>query len=92
MAIHCIHPAEAPIQLERSDRLERCSDPTEKEHIFEHGPGKNNGLGLFLVREILFITQIRICENGVEETGARFVIHVSKGTYRSLGRSRRVRS
>jgi K+-sensing histidine kinase KdpD len=57
----------------------------EKERIFAYGHGRNNGLGLFLVREILSITQMRICENGIEGKGARFVIHVPKGIYRGQG-------
>jgi PAS domain S-box-containing protein len=54
----------------------------EKEHIFDYGHGRNTGLGLFLAREILSITQMRIRENGSEGKGARFEIHVPKGSYR----------
>ena len=54
----------------------------EKEHIFERGYGKNTGLGLFLVREILGLTRIRIRERGVPGKGARFEIVVPDGTYR----------
>ena len=54
----------------------------EKERIFERGFGKNTGMGLFLVREILSITGITITENGEPGKGARFEIVVPKGTYR----------
>ena len=55
---------------------------TEKEMIFERGYGKNTGLGLFLVREILAITGITIIEIGVPGKGASFRISVPKGMYR----------
>jgi PAS domain S-box-containing protein len=48
----------------------------EKERIFERGVGKNTGLGLFLVKEILSITGITIKETGVYGKGARFEISV----------------
>jgi len=54
----------------------------EKEKIFRKGFGKNTGLGLFLVREILAITGITIRETGVEGEGARFEIFVPEGEYR----------
>jgi len=54
----------------------------EKERIFERGYGKNTGLGLFLVREILSLTGIMISETGTPGTGARFEITVPKGSYR----------
>jgi PAS domain S-box-containing protein len=54
----------------------------DKEKIFTYGHGRNTGLGLFLAREILSITHMRIRENGVEGRGARFEIHVPKGAYR----------
>ncbi len=55
---------------------------SEKEHIFERGVGKNTGLGLFMTREILLITQIDIRENSIPGKGARFEILVPKGTFR----------
>jgi PAS domain S-box-containing protein len=55
----------------------------EKEQIFEQEYGKNTGLGLFLVREILAITGIKITETGEPGKGARFEITVPKGSYRS---------
>jgi PAS domain S-box-containing protein len=54
----------------------------EKGQIFERGFGKNNGLGLFLVREILSITGIAIREGGTAGEGARFEIIVPRGVYR----------
>ena len=59
----------------------------QKEKIFERGYGKNTGLGLFLAREILSITGIRIHENGEPGRGARFVITVPKGMWHQTGRS-----
>jgi signal transduction histidine kinase len=54
----------------------------EKEKIFERGFGKNTGLGLFLVREILDITRITIRETGEPGKGVRFEMTVPKGMYR----------
>ena len=54
----------------------------EKELIFDRGYGKNTGLGLFLVREILAITGITIRENGEPGKGARFEISLPKDRYR----------
>jgi PAS domain S-box-containing protein len=59
----------------------------EKEQIFERGFGKNTGLGLFLVREILSLTKITISETGEAGKGARFEIAVSRGAYRISGTS-----
>ncbi len=54
----------------------------DKEQIFERGYGKNHGLGLFLAREILDITNIGIKETGVPFKGARFEMTVPKGAFR----------
>ena len=54
----------------------------EKEMIFEHGYGKNSGIGLYLAREILAITDLSIRETGEEGKGARFEIQVPAGKYR----------
>ncbi|MEN6611564.1 MAG: MASE3 domain-containing protein [Methanoregulaceae archaeon] len=54
----------------------------EKEKIFEKGFGKNTGLGLFLVREILSITGIEIRESGTPGVGVRFEILVPKEAWR----------
>jgi signal transduction histidine kinase len=56
--------------------------PQDKEKIFRRGFGKNTGLGLFLAREILSITGIRLCETGEYLQGARFELFVPKGAYR----------
>lgn len=44
----------------------------EKEKIFLKGFGKNTGYGLFLSREILSITDLRLSEKGIQGKGARF--------------------
>jgi PAS domain-containing protein/two-component sensor histidine kinase len=59
--------------------------PDEKEAIFTRGFGKNTGLGLFLVREILAITGLSIRETGEHGRGARFEISVPPGNYRISG-------
>jgi len=51
-------------------------------HLFEKGYGKHTGLGLFLSREIVSITGITIIENGEENKGARFEIHIPEGKFR----------
>lgn len=59
-------------------------DADDKEQIFERGFGKNTGLGLFLVREILTLTGITIAETGTPGKGARFEITVPKGSFRII--------
>jgi signal transduction histidine kinase len=54
----------------------------EKDLIFERGFGKNTGLGLFLVREILSITGIGIAEVGTPGKGVDFVMRVPEGSFR----------
>lgn len=54
----------------------------EKEQIFEHGFGNHTGIGLFLAREILAITGLKICETGEAGRGARFEIQVPEGRWR----------
>jgi PAS domain S-box-containing protein len=56
--------------------------PDQKEHIFEHGFGKNTGLGLTLSREILAVTDIHLIETGVPGTGARFEMHIPPQSWR----------
>lgn len=56
--------------------------PEDKERIFERGFGTHTGLGLFLSREILGITDITIAETGTYGSGARFEITVPEGMYR----------
>jgi len=55
---------------------------TKKEEIFDRGVGDNTGMGLFLVREILGITDISIAETGDEGRGVRFEIRVPKEAFR----------
>ncbi|NLV27193.1 MAG: PAS domain S-box protein [Methanomicrobiales archaeon] len=54
----------------------------DKEKIFEHGYGKNYGMGLYLVRELLSITGLEIRETGKKGKGARFEIVVPQGLFR----------
>jgi PAS domain S-box-containing protein len=56
----------------------------DKGRLFTQGFGKNNGLGLFLSREILSITGITIRETSLPDKGARFEILVPKGSYRFI--------
>lgn len=57
-----------------------------KDRIFEYDSGKHAGLGLFICRQILGVTDATIAEVGLPGEGARFVIHVNEGTYRFEGR------
>lgn len=57
---------------------------TEKDKAFEKGFGKNTGLGLFLIREILSITGITIVETGEFGKGVRFEIRVPNGGWRFI--------
>lgn len=59
----------------------------DKSRLFTRGFGKNTGLGLFLAREILQITDLTIRENGVPGAGARFEITVPPGAFRFTGRT-----
>jgi PAS domain S-box-containing protein len=63
----------------------------DKMRVFTKGFGKNTGLGLFLVKEILSITGISIQETGEYQHGARFEMHVPKEMYRMAKNSRRDR-
>jgi len=60
---------------------------SDKEKIFGRGYGKNTGMGLFLIREILALTGISIRETGVPGSGARFEILVPEGKYRLAERT-----
>ncbi|MGA2161774.1 MAG: PAS domain S-box protein [Methanoregula sp.] len=53
-----------------------------KERIFRREYFRNTGYGLFLIVEILSITGLSIRETGTPGSGARFEIHVPKGSYR----------
>jgi signal transduction histidine kinase len=56
--------------------------PQNKALIFTKGFGRDSGLGLFLISEILSITGISIKETGDYGKGARFEVLVPKGDYR----------
>ncbi|MCA1916558.1 PAS domain S-box protein [Methanospirillum hungatei] len=56
----------------------------EKSRIFKRGYGKNTGMGLFLVREILQLTGITIYETGEPGTGARFEMLVPEESFRVI--------
>jgi len=55
----------------------------DKQAIFTKGFGRNSGLGLFLIREILAITGISIQETGKFGEGARFELMIPHGFYRT---------
>jgi len=58
--------------------------PHDKTKIFGKGFGRDSGLGLFLIREILSITKISIQETGDYGKGARFEMLIPKGDYRAM--------
>lgn len=53
-----------------------------KSRIFDHGFGSNTGLGLFLTKEILGITTLKIVETGIYGKGAHFEIILPPEYYR----------
>ncbi len=55
---------------------------SQKQNIFNKGVGKNTGLGMFLIKEILSMTDIIITETGEEGRGVRFEINVPPGKHR----------
>jgi signal transduction histidine kinase len=54
----------------------------KKDLIFKAGFGRNHGYGLFLVQQILGITDIAITEKGTPDEGARFELVVLQGGWR----------
>lgn len=56
----------------------------EKDKIFEKGYGKGTGLGLFLSREVLAITGIKIKECGTFGQGVRFEMEIPAGQFQFL--------
>jgi K+-sensing histidine kinase KdpD len=58
-----------------------------KDLIFSYEYGMNSGLGLFLSREILAITNLSLHETGIEGKGARFEVRCPIGTIRSAADS-----
>ncbi len=59
----------------------------KKQQIFEYDAGGHAGIGLFICRQIVEVTDMTIRETGIEGKGARFVIHVPPGGYRIEGTS-----
>ncbi|PWR72086.1 hybrid sensor histidine kinase/response regulator [Methanospirillum lacunae] len=57
--------------------------PEEKEKIFDRNVGNGTGLGLFLIREILNVTNLSIRETGIVGVGARFEILVPPSKYQN---------
>lgn len=57
----------------------------EKTDVFLQGRGKNTGMGLFFIKDILSITNISIRECGVYGNGVRFEICIPQGVYRQNG-------
>jgi len=57
----------------------------EKDKIFNYRYGRDQGFGLFLVREVLTNTGITIRETGEPGKGARFEMLVPKGMWRMAG-------
>ncbi|MDD4253783.1 MAG: PAS domain S-box protein [Methanofollis sp.] len=65
--------------------------PTKvKEAIFRREYYKNTGLGLYLSREILAITDLTITETGEHGRGARFEVFAPRGVYRSVTKRERL--
>ncbi|MDD1729557.1 MAG: response regulator [Methanospirillum sp.] len=60
----------------------RGISPDIKTKIFDEGFGNHTGFGLFLIREILSITEIAIVENGISGEGARFEMAIPRTRYR----------
>jgi PAS domain S-box-containing protein len=75
------HPADNGLTIVVADNGTGVA-PEQKTHLFDRGFGKNTGLGLFLSREILSITEITITENGIPGRGAQFEIFVPQGSFR----------
>ena len=59
----------------------------KKQQIFEYDAGGHAGIGLFICRQIVEVTDMTIQETGIEGKGARFVIHVPSEGYRIEGSS-----
>ncbi|NYT04831.1 MAG: GAF domain-containing protein [Methanomicrobiales archaeon] len=55
-----------------------------KETIFKRGFGRKTGFGLFLVREILLVHGMTICEAGHEGSGAVFKITIPRDAFRPV--------
>lgn len=55
-----------------------------KDKIFLKGFGSNTGYGLFLIKYVLSMTGMNICESGVSGEGVRFEINVPNGRFRYI--------
>lgn len=60
--------------------------PSDKTRVFQKGFGRNTGLGLFLVSEVLGITGLSIRETGEYGRGARFEIFIPNEMCRPAAR------
>ncbi len=56
--------------------------PEDKERIFMKDPDKKKHRSLFLTREILHITGIKILESGTYTKGAKFEMIIPEGMFR----------
>ncbi len=54
----------------------------KKQKIFDYRYGNHTGLGLFLSKEILLITDLTIEESGIPDVGAKFIITCPKKSIR----------
>jgi PAS domain S-box-containing protein len=59
----------------------------KKQEIFEYDERQHAGIGLFICRQIVEVTDMTIRETGTGGRGARFVIHIPHGGYRIEGTS-----
>jgi len=55
---------------------------TVRPTLFQRGKGKNTGYGLFLIREILAISNFTIEERGTKGNGVRFEISIPRESWR----------
>ena len=79
---------ETPEGLDLCFRDDGAGIPTDKkQQIFEYDAGGHAGIGLFICRQIVEVTEMTIRETGIEGRGAQFVIHVPPGGYRIEGTS-----
>ena len=63
----------------------------DQDRLFEQGFGKHTGLGLFLSREILMLTDISIEQTNPPGKGARFEIRIPPGKFRPAQGSQAVK-
>lgn len=61
----------------------------DKSGLFDIKFRKGSGYGLFMVREILSLTGITICEQGTYGEGAEFIINIQHNRYRLLEKETR---